>query len=184
MSTESKITEEHVEVEHQAEDTGALGTLGISTDIFIAQLVNFLLVLLVLWKFAYKPIIARLDARSEEIEKGLKNAEEAEKRLLSLEDERKEMIKATKSEATQILEQSRADSEVQKHDMIAKAKREIERVVAQGKGQLQAEKEVMLRDAKTEMAEIAVMAAKKILQESVDEKKSVKLAEEVVEKMT
>jgi len=177
---ETTQTESHVEVE----ETGVLGTLGISAPIFIAQLVNFLIVLVVLWKFAYKPIVERLDKRSEEIERGLKNAEDAEKRLNAVADEREKVIAAAKSEATQILEVSRAEAEEQKKDLVAKAKQEVERVVTQGKTQLQSEKESMLREAKKDIVEIAIAAATKILAESVDEKKSKELAEHVVKKMT
>lgn len=168
----------------EATEPSGLGKLGISPDIFIAQLVNFLIVLFVLWKFAYKPIMKTLDERSKRIEEGLKNAQTMEERLAALEMERTEVIKKAQAEATKVLEAAQADAEDRKKDMIEKAKREVERVVVNGKAQLKNEQEAMLREARKEMAEIAVAAAKKILSEGVDAKKASSLAEEVIRKAT
>jgi len=175
---------EAVETKESTEETGALGTLGIDGGIFIAQLVNFLLVMLVLWKFAYKPIMKMLDDRSERIEKSMKDAEHVEKRVAALEDERKQVVSEARAEAAKVMELARTDAEAMKTEMVEKAKREVERVVANGKGQLKSDQEAMMREARKELVEIAVAAAKKVLVEAVDEKKSASLAEEVVRKLT
>jgi F-type H+-transporting ATPase subunit b len=166
------------------EETGALGTLGIDGGIFAAQLVNFLVVLLVLWKFAYKPIVKMLDQRSERIERSLKDAEHVEKRVAALEDERKALLAETRAETAKMMETARTEAEALKADLVEKAKREVERVVVNGKAQLKNDQEAMLRDARREMVEIAVSAARKILADGVDEKKAASLAEEVVRKLT
>lgn len=166
------------------EPEGGLATLGINGNIFIAQLVNFLIVLLVLWKFAYKPLVKMLDARSERIEKSMKDAEHVEKRVAALEDERKAVIAEARAESAKLMEMARTDAESMKADTIEKAKREVERVVVHGKAQLKAEQETMMREARKELADIAVAAARRILAEGVDEKKAHSLAEEVIRKMT
>ena len=58
-----------------------LTKLGIDLKLLVAQIVNFLILLLVLYKFAYGPIVAMLEKRQKKIEKGLKEAEEAHKKL-------------------------------------------------------------------------------------------------------
>ena len=172
------------ELTEVAEPTGALGTLGIDGGIFVAQLVNFLIVLLVLWKFAYKPILRMLDERSERIEKSMKDAEHVERRVAALEDERKQVVSEARAEAAKVMEMARTDAEALKADTVEKARREVERVIVGGKAQLKSEQEAMLREARKEMIEIAVSAAKKILTEGVDDKKEASLAEEVVRKLT
>lgn len=178
------VAEAAAEVAHATEATGGLGTLGINLKIFIAQLLNFSVVLLVLWKWAYKPIVNMLDARSEKIEKSLKDAEEVEKRVESLEEERKSVIAQAKAEANLILEKAREDADSRKTELLTKAKDEVSQVVRQGKGQLQAEKEQMLREVKKEIVELSVAAASKILAETVDEKKAQDLAGKVVEELS
>lgn len=187
MTVEEPIVETQeavVVTEEYAEAKSGLGTLGIDANIFIAQLVNFLIVLLVLWKFAYKPLLKMLDARSERIEKSLKDAAHVEARVAALEDERKQVINEARAEATKVMDLARIDAEAMKTDMVEKAKREVERVVVHGKAQLKGEQEAMMREARKELIDIAVSAAKKILTEGVDEKKATSLAEEVVRKMT
>lgn len=179
MSTESTITSTEV-----VEKTSGLGTLGLNVDIFIAQLVNFLLVMLVMWKFAYTPLMKMLDDRSARIEKSMKDAEHVEKRVAALEDERKTIVAEARKEAATIVEMARNDAEALKTELVEKSKREVERVIVHGKAQLKSEQEAMMREARKELVEIAVAATKKILSETIDEKKSASLAEEVVRKMT
>lgn len=172
------------EVNQVAQATGGIATLGINGKIFIAQLINFLIVLFVLKKWAFGPIVKILEARSERVEKSVKDAEAIEQRLLTLDAERAEILRTTKGEAEKLLAGAAIDAETRKVDMVEKAKREVERVIMQGKGHLKAEKEAMLIEVRKEIVDIAVSAVKKILQETVDEKKSKSLAEEVVRKMT
>jgi F-type H+-transporting ATPase subunit b len=184
MSIDPSIIEQAAAVAEAQEAVGGLGTLGINFKIFIAQLVNFGIVLFVLKKFAFGPITKALDERSAKIAAGLKQAADAEARVAKIEAERADVVAAAKKEAMEILVAARADAEVVKQDMVEKAKREVERVVVQGKAQLKTEGETMLRDMRKDIVELAVDATRKILNEAIDEKKATSLAEEVVRKMT
>ena len=163
--------------------TGGLGMLGINLKIFIAQLVNFIVVLLVLWKWVYTPLVKLLDDRASRIEKSMKQTQEIEERLAQSEQEQKKLIVQARTEAASVLEQARAEAEKRKKDLIDSAKQEVQRVVVQGKEQLQAEKVTMIKGAKSEIVEIAISAAEKILKESIDQKSSQKFAKEVVDKI-
>lgn len=165
------------------EATGGLGMLGINLKIFIAQLINFIIVLLVLWKWAYTPLVKLLDQRAERIEKSMKQADEIEKRMKEIAEDQKRIVHEAKAEAAVILDQARADADRRKKELMEGAKAEVQKVVMQGKEQLQLEKTAMLRDAKSEIVDIAIAAATKVLKDSVTEKTSHKLAQEVVEKM-
>ncbi|MEK7105434.1 MAG: F0F1 ATP synthase subunit B [Patescibacteria group bacterium] len=166
------------------EATGGIGALGLNAKIFIAQLINFTIVLLVLWKWAYKPIMRLLEERQVKIEKSVKDAEEIEKRVTSLAGEREEVLKAAKAEAQAVVDEAMATADVRKAEMIDKAKREVERVIVQGKAQLNAEREAMVREARKDLVEVALAATKRIIGEEMNEKKAASLAEEVVRKMT
>lgn len=157
--------------------------LGINLKIFIAQLVNFSIVLLVLWKWVYTPLVRLLDERSTRIEKSMKQADEIETRLKDVERSQSTIITEAKTQAALLLDQARTDSDRRRKELIDAAKSEVQKVVAQGKEQLKTEKSNMLAEAKLELIEIAVAAATKILQESVTEKTAQKLAEDVVKKM-
>ncbi len=163
---------------------GVIGTFGIRGDLFAAQLINFLLVLAVLWKFAYKPILKLLDEREKKIADSVKNAETIEKRLGEALTEKDAILAQARKDAQVMITKALSDTELRKTEMVEAAKKEVERVIEKGKEQLATEQAAMLIEARKEMVEIAVKAAAKIVSEKLDEKKSKSLAEEVVRKLT
>ncbi len=174
-----------VHIEEKASGiAGIIGTFGLRTDIFVAQLVNFLLVLLVLWKFAYKPILAALDEREKKIEKSMRDAELVTKRLQDADKEKADILRFAREEADAFAHKSLEETQARKTEMVAAAKQEVERIIAQGKVQLAEEHDAMMIAMRKEIIEISIAAATKILGEAITEKKSQSLAEEVIRKMT
>lgn len=182
--TTGELNATTAEVQAEAVDETLLGTFGIRPDLFIAQLFNFILVLLVLWRFAYKPIMKMLDEREKRIAKSIKDAEEIGKRLKEVEDERENILQNSRIEAQAIVEKAMHETEERKKEMIDAAKREVERVIVRGKDQLAEERDAMMLEMRKEIIDVAIRAAAKIALEKVDEKKSQSLAEEVVRKLT
>lgn len=189
-ASEAGTPSEHVEVSsaHVEEEVGGIagvvGTFGLRTDIFVAQLINFLLVLLVLWKFAYKPILSALDEREKKIEKSVRDADLVTKRLQDADKEKADILRFAREEADAFARKSLEDTQARKAEMVAAAKQEVERVIAQGKVQLAEEHDAMMIAMRKEIVEISIAAATKILGEAITEKKSQSLAEEVIRKMT
>ncbi len=183
MSSAAQTTDLVQETAKAVEATGGLGMLGINLKIFIAQMINFIIVLLVLWKWVYTPLVRLLDERSKRVEMSMKHADRIEQRMKEIEEEQTRVVHQAKSEAAAILDQARADGEQRKTELLASAKADVERVVRQGKERLQVEKTNMLREAKSEIVEIAIAAATKVLKESISEKSSQTLAQDVVKKV-
>jgi F-type H+-transporting ATPase subunit b len=185
-TTEEEVTTTTATEEHSEESglEGVIGTFGLRGDLFAAQLVNFLLVLLVLWRFAYKPIMRMLDERETKIAESVKNAEAIEKRLRDADAEHQQIVTAARTEAQAIVEKAMADTEARKDEMVEAAKREVERVIQRGKQQLDEERLAMIMTARKDLVDIAVKAAAKIVTEGLTEKKSQSLAEEMVRKLT
>ncbi|MFA5945418.1 MAG: F0F1 ATP synthase subunit B [Patescibacteria group bacterium] len=163
---------------------GVIQTFNVRGDLFLGQLTGFLIVLAVMWLFAYKPVLKMLNDREARIAKSLKDAEEIEKRMVEAEKERAVMVASAQKEAQAMLVKAAADTEARKTEMVEAAKREVERVIQKGKEKLQEEHSAMLIEARKDLVEIAVKAAAKILSTGLDEKKSSSLAEEVVRKLT
>lgn len=180
MSSEIPQTETATEVQ----DPGILGTFGIRGDLFAAQLINFLIVLVVLWRFVYKPILAILDKREAAIAKSMSDVEEISARMKASEAERNAMLAAVLKESQVIMENAAQETEARKREMLEAAKHEVEQVITKGKQQLVAEREEHLMALRKDIIDIAVRAAAKIVTEGLTEKKSQSLAEEVVRKMT
>jgi F0F1-type ATP synthase membrane subunit b/b' len=84
-------------------DPGLLGTLGISWKLFLAQLINFGIVLFVFWKWVVKPLGKTLTDRQTRIESGLKNADLMEKEKHEFDAWRKEQMHKARMEAEGII---------------------------------------------------------------------------------
>jgi F-type H+-transporting ATPase subunit b len=79
----------------------------LDTKLLLAQLINFTIVMLVLWFFAVKPLIKVMGERTAKIEKSLREAKEIEEKMAQTEAERQKVLDQTKKEALVLLEQSR-----------------------------------------------------------------------------
>lgn len=181
----AKTTSATTETEAHAEaPVGVIGAFGISGGLFAAQLVNFLIVLVVLWKFVYTPMIAMLDAREKKIAQSMKDVDDIAARVKASDADRQEQILATRKETQEMIDIAIRDTEARKNEMLDAAKHEVERVIEQGKAKLAAEREASLLAMRKDIVDIAVRAAAKIVTEGMNEKKSQSLAEEVVRKLT
>lgn len=160
------------------------GQFGLNGQIFLAQLLNFLIVLVVLWRFVYKPVVRFLDERAAKIEKSVTEAQAIERRVKEIEAERETVINQARKESADILEKAHHDAEVRGEEIVSAAKREVERVISKGKQSLASEQEAMIRELRKEIIDLAMKAATRIVQNEVDEKKSKSLAEEVVRKLS
>ena len=148
----------------------ALAKLGIDTKLLIAQVVNFVLLLLILKRYAYKPVLRMLDERSKKIEKGLADAEAAEKKLaLSLEEEKKILVSA-RDEARGIVAASQIAGKKRDADMLEATKQKIDKMIAEADNHLAEEQKKLLREAKAELASVVISATERVLLEKMNPK--------------
>jgi F-type H+-transporting ATPase subunit b len=136
---------------------------GISLPLILAQILSFAIVAFVLWKFAFKPVVATLDERQQKIAAGLKYAEEMQAKLAATQQETAAIIKNANAEASRLVEEARKtakefldrqtqDATVRANDLLAKAQQAIE-----------LEHRKMLADARTELARLVVITTERVL---------------------
>ncbi len=152
-----------------------LGTLGINGKLFVAQLVNFGVVLFVMWRWVYTPLLKIMDERAKKIEQGLKDADAASAVRLAAEKEKMDLIVEARLSAKGIAEQADLAAEKEREETLKKTRQDVEQIVSRGKEQLRVEKEKMLADAKAEVADLIVAATEKVLAEKIDAKKDERL---------
>ncbi|MFA6285350.1 MAG: F0F1 ATP synthase subunit B [Parcubacteria group bacterium] len=151
--------------------------LGIDWKLLIAQIVNFLVLLFVLWKFAYGPVLAMLEKRQKKIEKGLADADEAHKKLEESEEKQKEILKKARTEAKDIVEKAREQAEKSKSEIALEAKLQSEKIIAGAKSEIEQEKQKTISEIKSEIGSLVVAATEKIVGEKMDGKKDRELIE-------
>ncbi len=138
--------------------------------ILIAQLINFAVVIFVLYRFAIKPLGKLMSERSANIEKGLADAKVNAETLLKTQAEYDKALAEARKEASDIFAKAKKDAEMKKNEMLEDAKKEVSKIMAQGTATLEEEKKKMLDDAKKELASLVTSATEKVLTKGISEK--------------
>lgn len=157
------------------------GELGIHIPTLIVYLVNFTLLLIILYFFAYKPILRMLDQRTARIKESMDQAERMREQSAHAQEEIKAQLEATRKEGQAIVAQASQIGERLKEEARQEARQEAEILLSRARREIGREKEEAIRQLRQEFVEIAVLAAEKVVKESLDKKVHQKLIEEVVE---
>lgn len=145
-----------------------ISTFHIDGKIIIAQVVNFAVVIFVLYFLALKPLKKVMSERTEMIEKGLADAKENAALVANTQKDYEATMAKAKAEAHEIFQNGKKEAEVRKAEMIAMAQDEVSRMVDQGKKNLEAEKIKMVDEAKKEIVSLVVSATEKLLADQSD----------------
>ena len=154
--------------------------LGINLPGLITQIISFLILLFVLSKLLYKPVIKMLDERAERIKTSLSAAEKAnEDAALSAEKIEKELISA-RQEGQKIIDQAKKLSEEFKDKEKSKALEEIESLIEKSKSDLEKETRVAINELRKNFSTLVLEAAEKVVDKEIDENTHTKLIEKVL----
>ncbi len=158
----------------------ALTALGINGGLLLAQIVNFLLMVFLLQKFAYKPVLNMLAQRRQRIEEGLKAAELAREEAARQRAELERQLEEERRKAQERIAAATRQTEELREKIIAEARAEAERILAEAREQAQQERERILQEARRQIAELSLLVAQKVVGESLDEQKHHQLIEKVL----
>ncbi len=148
-----------------------MDALGINLGFFIAQLVNFGIIFLLLAKLVWPRVLKMLDERSERIAKGLEDARAAEEARANAERERDKLLAQARAEAQKVLEEARQRGEEQLKQMLREAQAEAEKVREQARAQAEEERNRILAEARDDIVALALAAAERLVGETLDEKR-------------
>jgi F-type H+-transporting ATPase subunit b len=148
-----------------------LAKLGIDWKLFVAQIVNFVILLIILRRFVYRPMLAFLDERTNRIDKGLKDADLAHKKLSQMERKEKEVLDQAKKEAQKILEKAELMGKQNYEKMLIKATDDVKLLMHQSAQKMELERVKILNEAKAQLADLVILTTEKVLQEKIDAQK-------------
>jgi F-type H+-transporting ATPase subunit b len=161
----------------------AAGIMDLRPGLTIWTAITFLLLVVVLSKFAWGPIVKMLDERArtirDAIEQAKKERAEAERMLA----EQTASLQAAQREAAALAQRSKQDVEALRADLTAKARKEADELVASARTQIQAEKAKALAELKGQVVDLAIEAARRLIESSLDEKSQRALVEEYIAKL-
>ena len=148
--------------------------------VLILTICNFLLLVFLLKKFAWKAIIGALEARGAQIKTDQEQAAAARAQAEDIKKELDAKLAQISSEAAQKMQQAVAMGETQKNQLLAQAKEQAENLIAQAKAQIQAEKDKALSDVKNQIVSTAMLAAAKVAQQQINQESAQQIVEQVL----
>src|SRR5882757_11085978 len=148
--------------------------------LFIWTIVTFLVLLALLAKFAWRPLLSALDSRQDTIRKALDDAQEARRELERLNQQSAEIIRTARAEAEAIISSSRLDADRLRQEMKQTARAEADNIVRNAGREIQLETGRALQQIRKEAVDLSVMIASKIIQRNITKEDNERLIEDAL----
>lgn len=145
--------------------------LGLNPGFLVAQIINFLVVLLIL-RAVFPRVLKMLDSRSERIAKALEDARVAEQARASAERDAQKLIDERRAEGARLVDEARARAEVQAKAVIEEAQREATTIKTKAMTEGETAKAAALGDVRSDVISLAMAAAERLIGQSLDAEKS------------
>lgn len=134
----------------------------------VGGLLAFLVVAVILMKFAFPAIRRTIEAREQEIRSQLEGAESAKAEAEKLLRDYRAQLADAKGEANRIIEEARAQAEQVRKDLVAKAEKEADAIVARAQEQIAAERARTVQQLQRQIADMSIELASKVVGRSLD----------------
>ena len=151
---------------HEGSPTG--GIMDVSTPIILLTWITFIIMTVVLYKVAWKPILRALDLRENSIRKALADAEKARAETAAAEENRKKVLQEAEAQARQTIAEARAAAEETTRSVEAKAREDAKNLVNDAKREIGSATEKARMELRTETAELALALAAKCIGKNMD----------------
>jgi F-type H+-transporting ATPase subunit b len=151
--------------------------------LFIWTILTFLVLLAVLAKFAWRPLLKALEARQEAISKSLEDADRAKEELAHLQSESAKIIRQARIDADSILIKTRSDAERLREELKAKAKEEANSMIRNAEQQIHMQTRQAVEQIRHEVADLAVTIASKLLERNLAKDDNDRLIRETLQQI-
>ncbi len=158
--------------------------LGIEPIQLLTQVVNFVLMVFLLTKFLYKPILDALDKRRKKIEEGLAFSEKMKAETEEMSKKHQEMIDEAKEEARRIIDEGKKNGKALEQEIIDKAHSESAQIVEKGREELEVERSQMERQLRVQTVQVAKSMTEKILADSLKESDHRRIIDQKIEEIS
>ena len=159
-----------------------LGNLGFDWRIALANLVNFLIILLILKKFAFKPIAQALKKREDKIKQGVEDAQKSSAELQMAKQSYEKSLLAARSEANRIIASAQRETDRMQASCKWQSEEEAKRIIERTDKIIQNEKQKMMQDLKKEVVILVIDATEKLTKQNISKEKHEALIKEMLSK--
>jgi|TARA_B110000116_G_scaffold271294_1_gene291636 F-type H+-transporting ATPase subunit b len=151
--------------------------------LFIWTILTFLLLLMVLAKFAWKPLLEMLDERQKSIDDSLLSAEKARLELAGINKESEAILSKSRTQAQTIVADAKSAADKLKEDIVSKAKEEADGQLKKAKNQISVEKDRALLEIRQEVVELSITVAEKIIKKNLSKDDNASIIEDSLNKL-
>ena len=145
------------------------GHFGVEPKFILFQLISFLIVLGVLYKFGIKPVVATMEERNKKIESGIKHAEEMQVKLTAAAQESAAIVKKAQGEASRVIDDARKTAKDYLDKQTQEASAKAADLLAKAQQAIELEHKKMLADARQEIARLVVTTTERVLAKKLTE---------------
>ena len=161
-----------------------MAALGIQWQQLLTQLLSFLILIGLLWRFAYRPILNALDARSERVRASMAQADRIERQLAETEQRNEQILTEARREAQQIVVNARELGDKQIAQARDAARDEAQKQLQISLAQLRAEEQRAKNELRQEYADLVIRAASRVVRQELDPRKHVTLIDQTLSEAT
>ncbi len=151
--------------------------LGINLPWLLAQLVNFILVLVILRMLVYKPVLAMFETRKQKIQESLDTAEKVKADAAQQQKEFDRKLDDARREAQAAAASAQQAAEKERQRIIAEAQQDAEKIRVAAKGELDYERKQMVSELRQQVIELSMIGAQRVIGGNLDDRKSRQLVE-------
>lgn len=151
--------------------------------LFVWTILTFLVLLALLAKYAWGPLLAALEGRQQAIRKALDDAQLAKQELERLEQESAAIIRKARAESEAIIAQTRVDADRLREELRAKARAEADGIVRSAERQIQLETSRAVQQIRTEAVELSIQIASKIIQRNITKEDNMRLIDDALKQV-
>lgn len=165
------------------EEAGGIAALGIDWKIFLAQLINFVIVFWLLNKYAFKPLLRVLEERREKVEKSVKDAQSIIEEKERLKQEVDKKLAQASQKAQEIVSASSKAAKEEQVRMRGEADANVAKMMTETKAQIADMKQSMKAEIVKELGMLIVKTTEKVIQEDVPTQTKNKISQELNKKI-
>ena len=137
--------------------------LGIEPGLLLAQIINFAVIMIVLTKVLYKPILRMLDERKKKIEEGLALTERLKEEEAKTEQKRQKVIDEAGKEGMDLIQEARKNAKEEEKLILAEARNAADEIIEKGKSEADRQKKSMEKNMQDEAIALASLMTKRLL---------------------
>jgi F-type H+-transporting ATPase subunit b len=161
---------------------GLIDGLGINLPLLVAFVVNFIILFGLLSIVLYKPVLKMLDERQAKIKESMEQAEQIKQQTVNAEEEIREHLNSARKEGQNIIAQAEEIGLRLKNEAKDEARKEAEALITKAQAEMQRQRDKDISELREQFADIAISAAEKVINTSLDKEKHHKLIDETLDK--